>query len=94
MWVMLRQIGDKNSTTRRKLAQATCKENDRSCSLSDRRMVRQRLRQLFLLLLLATLCGGCIYRMPTDDDVRCVPLTNNPSITGDTGQNLLPGSGL
>jgi len=36
------------------------------------------------------LLSGC-YRMPTDDDYSLVPTTNNPAITRESGNQLVPG---
>lgn len=34
---------------------------------------------------------GC-YRMPSDEDVSLIPTTNNPDVTRDCGNSMLPGS--
>jgi hypothetical protein len=47
-------------------------------------------RILFCFLALTQLTS-CIYRMPEDDEFRCVPLTNNPNITLDKGNLSIPG---
>lgn len=44
-----------------------------------------------LLLLLAT-TTACLYRMPTDDDIVAKPVTNNPLMTRDKGNGLMPGA--
>jgi len=45
---------------------------------------------LFLFLLVAM--SSCLYRMPTDDDIVAKPVTNNPNVTGDKGNGLMPGA--
>ena len=35
---------------------------------------------------------SCLYRMPTDDDITSVPITNNPRITGDRGMSMPGGT--
>lgn len=48
-------------------------------------------KAIFFLCLILTL-SGC-YRMPTEDDCSLVPTTNNPDITKDQGNSLIPGGG-
>lgn len=43
---------------------------------------------LLALPLLFVSCG--VYRMPTEDEFSTVPLTNNPHVTKDSGNSLLP----
>lgn len=47
------------------------------------------------LLLMTLLCFGatsCLYRMPRDDEVVVKPVTNNPSMTRDKGNGMMPGA--
>ncbi|WP_143406450.1 hypothetical protein [Estrella lausannensis] len=52
-------------------------------------------RKIFAILTTAALAiaslSGC-YRMPTDDDVSLIPTTNNPDVTRDCGNSMLPGN--
>lgn len=48
-------------------------------------------KAIFFLCLVLNLTG--CYRMPTDDDCSVVPTTNNPDITRDQGDTLIPGGG-
>ncbi|MDR3623583.1 MAG: hypothetical protein P4L16_00380 [Chlamydiales bacterium] len=45
---------------------------------------------LLALALLFTL-SSCMYRMPAEDEFSTVPITNNPHVTKDKGNSLLPG---
>lgn len=50
---------------------------------------------LFLALQLCALClvsSSCVYRMPEDDCLYTVPLTNNPNLTNDPGSSVIPGA--
>lgn len=44
----------------------------------------------FLLAILVAACGP--YRMPEDDDLHTIPLTNNPDVTNDPGMMTIPGA--
>ena len=51
--------------------------------------------KLLIALIIASttfLCTAC-YRMPTDDDYSLVPTTNNPSVTCEKNDSMLPGLG-
>lgn len=39
------------------------------------------------------LCCSCIYRMPDDDELAIVPLTNNPEVVNVHDMDLAPGVG-
>lgn len=47
---------------------------------------------LLLAVCLLTSSTGC-YRMPTDDDFSLVPTTNNPAVTREKNDGLIPGLG-
>lgn len=46
-----------------------------------------------LFALIAILFSGC-YAMPGENDYSVIPATNNPSVTCDKGQSLIPGMGM
>ena len=50
-------------------------------------------KSLFVLLMLAAslLLNSCLYRMPDDDDLAIVPLTNNPEVVNVRDDDLVPG---
>lgn len=48
------------------------------------------LRQLLLLLPLVLLMSCGLYRMPADDEVSIIPLTNNPHLVGEKDPGLIP----
>jgi PBP1b-binding outer membrane lipoprotein LpoB len=43
---------------------------------------------VFSLLLLAALCLSGCYQMHSDDDLRTIPVTNNPNIVPNQGNRL------
>ena len=55
--------------------------------------MKKLLIKSFFTALLLTSLAGC-YPMPTEDDFSVVPTTNNPDVTRDTGDSLLPGGGF
>lgn len=51
-----------------------------------------RLSLIFFSLILLTLTG-CLYRMPTNDDLCTLPNMNNPTLTRERPANMIPGQG-
>lgn len=49
------------------------------------------LRSSLLLFGLLITLSSCMYRMPHEDEFSTVPITNNPYVTKDKGNSLLPG---
>jgi hypothetical protein len=47
------------------------------------------LKTLMALIFIANMLTAC-YRMPADNEFSLVPTTNNPDITGDRGNSILP----
>lgn len=45
--------------------------------------------QFLMICMLFSFFTGC-YRMPTDDDYSLIPMTNNPSVTRERGNQLIP----
>lgn len=48
-------------------------------------------KTIFFICALLTLTG--CYRMPTDEDFSVIPTTNNPDITRDRGESMMPNVG-
>jgi len=46
---------------------------------------------LFATFIICTLTS-CLYRMPKEDDLHTIPLTNNPNVTNDPGSLTVPGA--
>ncbi len=41
--------------------------------------------------MLAHLLQGCLYKMPTNDVIATAPNTNNPIVTREKSQGVIPG---
>ncbi len=45
---------------------------------------------LIIAILALSLTSCALYRMPAPDEFSTVPVTNNPTVTHDPGDNLVP----
>ncbi len=55
--------------------------------------IKPRLAFVALFVCLSSMCLTSCYRMPTENDFSVVPTTNNPALTCEKNNSVIPGIG-